>query len=105
MCFASYYIPISCHTYNEEDINAMTIQGVYLEPLRLHTSEFSVFDQRFGNKIVAMYEINYAEIVSGYLGSEDEWDDTVYYYGTSHCGCLGQRIVNPGNDRIPKRSA
>ncbi|KAK3831481.1 MAG: hypothetical protein J3R72DRAFT_478546 [Linnemannia gamsii] len=79
----------------------MTIQGVYLEPVRMRTSDFKEFDQRFGNKLVTLYEINYAEVVSGYLGKEDEWDETTYYHGTSHCGCLDQRIVNPENDRVP----
>ncbi|KAG0071207.1 hypothetical protein BKA57DRAFT_509202 [Linnemannia elongata] len=79
----------------------MTIQGVYLEPVRLHTSEFKEFEQRLGNKLVAMYEINYAEVVNGYLGKEAEWDDTIYYHGTSHCGCLDQRIINPENNCVP----
>ncbi|KAF9128652.1 hypothetical protein BGW39_004871 [Mortierella sp. 14UC] len=79
----------------------MTIQGVYLDPVRIRTSDFQEFDQRFGNKLVSMYEVNYAEVVNGYLGDEDEWDNTIYYHGTSHCGCLDQRIVNPENDRVP----
>ncbi|KAG9061704.1 hypothetical protein KI688_006853 [Linnemannia hyalina] len=79
----------------------MTIQGVYLEPVRLHTSEFKEFDQRFGNKLVTMYEIHYAEVVNGYLNNVDEWDHTTYYHGTSHCGCLDRRIVNLENNRVP----
>ncbi|KAF9086316.1 hypothetical protein BGX23_008988 [Mortierella sp. AD031] len=79
----------------------MTIQGVYLEPVRLRTNGFKEFDQRFGHKLVSLYEINYAEVIHGYLGIESEWDDTTYYHGTSHCGCLDQRIANPENNRIP----
>ncbi|KAF9909572.1 hypothetical protein EC991_008397 [Linnemannia zychae] len=79
----------------------MTIQGVYLDPVRMRTSDFQEFEKRFGDKLVTVYEVNYAEVVNGYLGDEDEWDDTIYYHGTSHCGCLDQRIINPENDRIP----
>ncbi|KAF9128646.1 hypothetical protein BGW39_004865 [Mortierella sp. 14UC] len=79
----------------------MAIQGVYLEPIRLNSDMFKEFEKRFNNKLIAMYEINFAEVVNGYLGPQKEWDDASYYHGTAHCGCLDQRIVNPENDRVP----
>ncbi|KAG9061001.1 hypothetical protein KI688_007831 [Linnemannia hyalina] len=78
----------------------MTIQGVYLEPIRKETIEFQMFEERF-DRLVALYEIIYAEVVSGYLGNEDEWDGTTYYHGTSHCGCTDLMIANSEDDRIP----
>lgn len=50
----------------------MTIQGVYLEPIRKETIEFLLIDERFDNKLVVLYEIIYAEVVNGYLGNENE---------------------------------
>ncbi|KAF9322683.1 hypothetical protein BGZ91_004127 [Linnemannia elongata] len=78
----------------------MTIQGVYLEPVTIHSDEFKDFAARFEHKLVTLYEINYAELVCGYLGDASEWDTTAYYHGTSHCGCIDQRINNVSNTRI-----
>ncbi|OAQ27294.1 hypothetical protein K457DRAFT_139552 [Linnemannia elongata AG-77] len=79
----------------------MTIQGVYLEPIRKETIEFQDIDHHFESKLVVLYEIIYAETVNGYLGSEDEWDGTTYCHGTSHCGCIDTKIANSQDDRIP----
>ncbi|KAF8943566.1 hypothetical protein BGZ47_005306, partial [Haplosporangium gracile] len=58
----------------------MTIQGVYLEPVSIHSDEFNDFDVRFQHKLVSLYEINYAELVRGYLGDATEWDVIAYYH-------------------------
>lgn len=78
----------------------MTIQGVYLEPVAILSDEFQDFEARFQHKLVSLYEINYAEIVYGYLGEATEWDATAYYHGTTHCGCIEQHIYNDGNSKI-----
>jgi hypothetical protein len=78
----------------------MTIQGVYLEPVAILSDEFHDFEARFQHKLVSLYEINYAEVIQGYLGEATEWDATAYYHGTTHCGCIEQRIYNDGNARI-----
>ncbi|KAF9543761.1 hypothetical protein EC957_000456 [Mortierella hygrophila] len=78
----------------------MTIQGVYLVPIRKETIEFQMIDDRL-DRLVVLYEIIYAEVISGYLGNEDEWNGTTYYHGTSHCGCNDLMITNPEGSRIP----
>ncbi|KAF9130781.1 hypothetical protein BGX30_013371 [Mortierella sp. GBA39] len=78
----------------------MTIQGVYLEPVAIQSDEFKDFAARFQRRLVSLYEVNYAELVCGYLGDATEWDSTAYYHGTSHCGCVDQRIYNDRNTRI-----
>ncbi|KAG9064383.1 hypothetical protein KI688_003571 [Linnemannia hyalina] len=78
----------------------MTIQGVYLESVDIHSDEFKDFAARFQRRLVSLYEINYAELVCGYLGDATEWGSTAYYHGTSHCGCVDRRICNDSNTRI-----
>ncbi|KAF9119338.1 hypothetical protein BGW39_000380 [Mortierella sp. 14UC] len=78
----------------------MTIQGVSLEPVRVQSDEFQEFQQRFDNTLVSLYEVNYAEIVPGYLGEATDWDTTTYYHGTSHCGCVDNRISNGEKKKI-----
>ena len=82
----------------------MTIQGVYLEPIDIDSGEFRKFDKLFSNKLSALYEINYAEVVKNYLGAADEWGDTAYYHGTSHCGCVDKWVHNDNNERIAVRA-
>ncbi|KAK3835395.1 MAG: hypothetical protein JOS17DRAFT_788451 [Linnemannia elongata] len=78
----------------------MTIQGVYLERVAIQADEFKDFANRFQYKLVSLYEVNYAELVCGYLGDATEWDTTAYYHGTSHCGCVDQRISDDRSTRI-----
>lgn len=78
----------------------MTIQGVYLEPVAILSDDFQDFETRFQYKLVSLYEINYAEMVHGYLGEATEWDATTYYHGTTHCGCIEQHIYNDRNSKI-----
>ncbi|KAF9539331.1 hypothetical protein EC957_005553 [Mortierella hygrophila] len=59
----------------------MTIQGVYLEPVAIQSDEFKDFAARFQHRLVSLYEVNYAELVCGYLGDAAEWDSTAYYHG------------------------
>ncbi|KAF9144943.1 hypothetical protein BG015_012058 [Linnemannia schmuckeri] len=63
------------------------------------TTEFQEIDQRFDDKLVTLYKIIYAEVIGGYLGNEDEWDGTIYFHGTSHCGCTDLNITNSEDDR------
>ncbi|KAF9106693.1 hypothetical protein BGX29_008708, partial [Mortierella sp. GBA35] len=78
----------------------MTIQGISPAPVGIQTSEFKEFEGHFNNKLVCMHEINYADVVPDSLGDASEWNETIYYHGTTHCGCLGARIDNPDNKWI-----
>jgi hypothetical protein len=76
------------------------IQGVYLEHVSIHSDAFKEFSQRFGNKLSSLYEVNFTELVNGYLGDATEWEATAFYHGTTHCGCVDQRVYNVDNAKI-----
>ncbi|KAG0297976.1 hypothetical protein BGZ96_003623 [Linnemannia gamsii] len=84
------------------------IQGVYLEPVSTNSDVFKEFSLRFGNKLSTLYEVNFTELVNGYLGDATEWEATtttelriVDVLNSTSRAIITSRSVSRAGARVP----
>ncbi|KAG0362969.1 hypothetical protein BC939DRAFT_443664 [Gamsiella multidivaricata] len=78
----------------------MSVKGAHVEPVRISTLEFQIYDIVFSKQLVALYQISYTETVVGSHADEAQWHKEAFFHGTGHCGCLQARITNPENHMV-----
>lgn len=76
----------------------MPVKGDHLEPARTNTTDFSKYNIMFENKLVAMYEITYTEVVAR-SHTSGRWKDDAYFHRL--LWLFETRILDADNEKTP----
>ncbi|KAI8594691.1 hypothetical protein EDD21DRAFT_449193 [Dissophora ornata] len=71
----------------------MTLQGLHVEAVDPNSFEYGQHSSHFSGRLVKLYRISYEGSVPRII-INGGWSSELFFHGTGHCGCLGERVVD-----------